>query len=122
MGPTKQIKLNGEMETLKQCMDTWQQSSRCCKAGCKPDRCGLVVMNLKNSGHCRNALFEMCEDHGGDGHENLIKTWTAGQPSNCALIYGYSIKNGELRLNSGTLNGNAMPQAMKDVLPKVFNG
>ena len=39
---------------------------------------------------------------------------------NCALIYGYSIQNDQLRINSGTFNGNDMPDEMKKVFPEVF--
>lgn len=117
-----------EAEKLKECMDTWQKSSRCCPSSCSGGRCGLVVLNRKNSGHCRNVLFERCDQCGGNGHENLIKTFTNGGLLNCELIYGYSIKRGKLDLKggrldlkSGTLNGNDMPDVMKDILPKVFD-
>jgi len=113
---------DGEKEAgiLRQCMDTWQKSSRCCDSSCG-DRCGLVIMNLKSSGHCRNVLFERCAKHGGDGHENLIREYNGDQPINCALIYGYSIQNEKIRLNSGTFNGTQMPDEMKRMLPEVFN-
>merc|ERR1712113_318384 len=93
-----------ETQLLWQCMDTWQQSSRCCPPGCG-DRCGLVVMNQQGSGHCRNVLFERCSKHGGYGHDQLIQCYTSGGNIDCLLLCGYSIRNGQLRLNSGTFNG-----------------
>ena len=63
------------------------------------------------------------KENGGDGHENLIKEYlkpTGASTLNCALIYGYSIQNGKLRMNSGTFNGNDMPDEIKAVFPEVF--
>merc|ERR1711920_124607 len=104
---------------LNDCMDTWRQSDRCCPPSCG-DRCGIVIMNKKNSGHCRNVLFERCRQHGGDGHANLIKTFFSGSVD-AHLIYGYSIQGGQFRPNSWTFNTNQMPDVLKeDVLPEVF--
>merc|ERR1719210_2875423 len=102
-----------EAETLKECMDTWQKSSRCCPSSCG-DLCGMVILNRKDSGHCRNVLFEKCSEHGGNGHENLVEEYTGGKPLTCSLIYGYSVQGGHLRLNSGTFNGDTMPEKMKN--------
>merc|ERR1711920_191896 len=102
---------------LNDCLDTWQQSARCCGPSCG-DRCGIVLMNSKTSGHCRNVLFEKCRQHGGSGHAALINEFSQDSV-NAHLIYGYSIQGGELRLNSMTFNMDQMPDVMKDVLPKV---
>ena len=102
---------------LRDVMDKWQQSSRCCPELCGP-RCGLVILYSKNSGHGRNVLFERCAQHGGDGHEHLIKTFSS-EPLTCKLIYGYSIKeDGKLSLNSGTFNGYAMPRGVQATIPQ----
>merc|ERR1712083_545763 len=103
---------------LNDCMDTWQQSSRCCPPSCG-NRCGIVFMNKKNSGHCRNVLFEKCSQHGGNGHENLITAFAQGSVD-AHLIYGYSIKSGALHLNSGTFNSGEMFDVMKDAFKEVF--
>merc|ERR1712039_785977 len=108
-----------ESAKLNLCMDRWQKSSRCCSSACG-DLCGIVIMNRKDSGHCRNVLFERCARHGGDGHENLIKEYTSNGRLDCELIYGYSVQGGQIHLNSGTFNGTQMPDVMKRVLPKVF--
>merc|ERR1711879_1137247 len=63
-----------EKKILGECMDKWQQSSRCDPSS-SGDRCGIVLLNYKHTGHCRNVLFEKCAQNGGDGHENLIKRW-----------------------------------------------
>ena len=71
------------------------------------DRSEIVLLNFRNSGHGFNILFEKREENGGDGHENLIKEYlkkSGASTLNCALIYCYSIKNGEVRMNSGTFN------------------
>ena len=63
------------------------------------------------------------KEYGGDGHENLIKEYlkpTGASTLNCALIYGYCVQNGELRMNSGTFNGNDMPEEFKEVFPEIF--
>ena len=39
---------------------------------------------------------------------------------NCALIYGYCIQNGKLRMNCGTSDGNDMSDEIKAVFPEVF--
>ena len=83
----------------------------------------IAVMNFANAGHCRNLLFEKRKENGGDGHENLIKEYvkpTGQSILNCALIYGYRIKNGEMTLNSCTFNGHDVPYAIRDVFPTVF--
>ena len=101
-------------------MDLWSRSSRGDSTG---DRCGIVLLNFRNSGHDFNILFEKHEENGGDGHENLIKQYlkkSGASTLNCALIYGYSIENGELRTNSCTFNGNDMPDRMEKVFPEVF--
>lgn len=76
-------------------------------------------MNRKNSGHCRNVLFERCASHGGKGHENAIQTYHQGK-LDCALLYGYSIKDNKLHMNSGTFNGHDMPDQMKSMFKQVF--
>jgi len=108
-----------EAKALKECMDTWQKSSRCCPSSCG-DVCGIVILNHKDSGHCRNVLFEKCSKHGGDGHDNLIQEYTGGEQMFCKLIYGYSVQGGRLRLNSGTFNGNTMPDEMRTAMPSIF--
>merc|ERR1712157_453252 len=111
-----------EKKILGECMDKWQQSSRC-DTSSSGDRCGIVLLNYKNTGHCRNVLFERCRVHGGDGHENLILEFlkeSGSKTLNCALIYGYSIQNNDLRMNSGTFNGNDMPEEMKIAFPEIF--
>ena len=111
-----------ERKILGECMELWQQSSRCDPSN-SGNRCGIVLLNYKNAGHCCNVLFEKCAKNGGNGHENLIKTWMKGTGEsklNCALIYGYSIQGGKLRMNSGTFNGNNMPDRMEKVFPEVF--
>ena len=63
------------------------------------------------------------KENGGDGHQNLIKEYlkpTVASTLNCALIYGYCIQNGKLRMNSGTSNGNDMSDEIKAVFPEVF--
>merc|ERR1712187_220280 len=49
-----------------------------------------------------------------------IKTYTNHNRLTCALIYGYSIRNDELRLNSGTFNGHEMPEQLERQLPYIF--
>ena len=109
-----------EKKRLEDCMDLWSRSSRSDSTG---DRCGIVLLNYKNAGYCCNVLFEKCAKNGGNGHENLIKIWMKGTGEsklNCALIYGYSIQGGKLRMNSCTFNGNDMPDRMEKVFPEVF--
>ena len=61
-----------EKKRLEDCMDLWSRSSRSDSTG---DRCGIVLLNFRNSGHGFNILFEKREENGGDGHENLIKEY-----------------------------------------------
>ena len=45
---------------------------------------------------------------------------TGASTLNCALIYGYCIQNGKVRMNSSTSNGNDMLDEIKAVFQEVF--
>lgn len=108
-----------ETQLIKNAMDTWGMSSRCCTHS--GDKCGMVIINAKGSGHCKNILFEKCRQHGGNGHENLVMDYLpkGGKIEKGVLLYGYSIQNGQFRFNSGTFHGTSAPDGLGNVIKIV---
>jgi len=112
-----------ETQMLKNAMDEWGMSSRCCSCPphCEPGLCGIAVINQKGSGHCKNILFERCKRHGGNGHQNTLVEYTkSGRVPAGTLLYGYSVNaEGEFRPNSGTFNGYSAPSGLLDLIGEV---
>lgn len=114
--------ISRETRILQDCLTTWVRSKHCCPHSCG-DLCGIVLLHKWDSGRTSNLLFERCAEHGGDGHDETWETYKkeskqAAPP--CALIYGYSLQDDGPHLNSGTFNGDEMPDELYEHFPSII--